>query len=81
MKTVQHEERSPLVPIEYNKLADLYNRLEVGGAVQMDKVYNITLFKKALARRGVVIDTDCSAFNKDGKTLVKRLSQAVMTKD
>ena len=82
MKIVNNEERSPMQRIDYSKLADLYNRLENGGAVEMDEqVYNITLFKKHLARRGVVIGTDFEAFNRDGKTVVKRLTQVAMTKD
>lgn len=82
MKVVKEEVGSPRTPIDYNKLADYYNSAEIGGAVQMDEpVYNITLFKKAISRRGLVLDVDYTAFNKDGKTLVKRLSQALMTKD
>lgn len=81
MKVVPKEGRSARTPIDYEKLADFYNALEVGGAVEMDAVYNITLFKEALERRSVVSETDFSAFNKDGKTLVKRLTQAAMTKD
>lgn len=82
MKVVPNEGRTPLVPIDYVKLAEFYNGLEVGGAVEMDeKVYNITLFKQALGRRGVVSEVDFHAFNKDGKTLVKRLTLVDMTKE
>jgi len=81
MKVVPEEGRSPRTSIDYGKLAELYNALEIGGAVEMDPVYNITLFKDALARRGLVNLEDFSAFNKDGRTLVKRLTQAAMTKD
>jgi hypothetical protein len=81
MKVVKEEVGSPRIAIDYNKLAEYYNTAEIEGAVEMDEVYNITLFKKALTRRGLELDVDFSAFNKDGKTLVKRLSQALMTKD
>lgn len=81
MKVVNEGAPSALNKIDYNKLADYYNSAEVEGAVEMDEVYNITLFKKALERRGLTLDEDFSAFNKDGKTFVKRLSQASMTKD
>lgn len=81
MKVVPKEGREPRASIDYKKLAELYNSLEVGGAVEMEPVYNITLFKDALGRRGVVLDTDFSAFNKDGITLVKRLSMAAMTQE
>jgi hypothetical protein len=80
MKVVEHEERTPNTPIDYSKLADFYNRLEIGGAVEMDQVYNITLFKQAIERRGLGLG-DFQAFNKGGKTLVKRLTQALMSKD
>ncbi|QBJ04520.1 hypothetical protein HOV23_gp053 [Pseudomonas phage Lana] len=82
MKVVKEEVGPTRTPIDYNKLADFYNSAEIGGAVEMDEqVYNITLFKKALSRRDLELDVDFTAFNKDGKTLVKRLSQARMTKD
>lgn len=81
MKVVPQEDRSARIPIDYVKLAEYYNALEVGGAVEMDAVYNITLFKQALERRGVVETTDFTAFTKHGKTLVKRLTQADMTKE
>jgi hypothetical protein len=81
MKVVEHEERTPNTPIDYNKLADYYNRLEIGGAVEMDQVYNITLFKEAVERRGIRREVDFLAFNRDGKTIVKRESQAPMNKD
>lgn len=81
MKVVPQEGREPRTPIDYTKLAELYNALEIGGAVEMDLVYNITNFKEALARRGLVQQTDVNAFTLNGKTLVKRLSQAVMTQE
>lgn len=81
MKVVPQEGRPQRTPIDYTKLAELYNELEVGGAVEMDAVYNITNFKEALVRRGLALQTDVSAFNHNGKTLVKRLSQAVMTQE
>jgi hypothetical protein len=81
MKVVAQEGRASRTPIDYTKLAELYNALEVGGAVEMDSVYNITNFKEALTRRGLVMQKDASAFNLNGKTLVKRLSMAVMTQE
>ena len=80
MRVVKHEERQPLARIDYDKIADNYNRLEVGGAVIIDKVYNITLFKQHLERRGLSSNTDFYAFNKGDETCIKRLSQACMTK-
>lgn len=66
--------------IDYNAIADFYNRLQVGEALQIEPVYNITLFRRALANRGVKIDVDFDAFGKGGKTLIKRVSMARMTK-
>lgn len=81
MKVVPQEGRVPRTPIDYNKLAELYNALEIGGAVEMDPVYNITNFRQALCRRGLVTQVDFTAFNKGGKTLVKRGSQATMSQE
>ena len=81
MKVVEKAGHATRTPIDYATLAEFYNALEVGGAVEMDAVYNITNFKEALGRRGLVHGTDVSAFSHSGKTLVKRLSQAVMTQE
>lgn len=81
MKVVEKAGHAPRTPIDYVTLAEFYNALEVGGAVEMDAVYNITNFKEALGRRGLVLKKDVDAFSHSGKTLVKRLSQAVMTQE
>jgi hypothetical protein len=81
MKVVNEGAPNQRTQIDYNKLADFYNSAEIEGAVETDEVYNITLFKKRLQNRGLVLDVDFTAFNKDGKTFVKRLSEALMTKD
>lgn len=74
MHTVEHAKGPSAEQIDYAALATHYNALQIGGAVVMDKVYNITLFKRALERRGVVHNTDFQAYNADGKTYVKRLT-------
>ena len=84
MKIVSEEDAKPKErkTVDYNLLADYYNRCGVGDAVEMDQVKNVSLFKKALSNfRGLVLDVDFQAFNKDGKTYVKRLTMARMTKD
>ena len=78
MHTVEHAKGPSSEQIDYAELAKHYNTLQIDGAVVMDKVYNITLFKRALARRGVVIDTDFQAYNANGKTYVKRLTATRM---
>lgn len=67
--------------IDYQAIADFFNRLPVGDALQIEPVYNITLFRRALSNRGVELGKDFDAFGKNGMTLVKRLSTARMTKD
>lgn len=67
--------------IDYSAIADFYNRLQIGEALQIEPVYNITLFRQRLAKRGVEADKDFEAFGKNGKTLVKRLSAARMSKE
>ena len=67
--------------IDYDAIADFYNTLQIGEALQINPVYNITLFRRALGNRGVKINIDFDAFGKGGKTLVKRLSAARMLKD
>lgn len=83
MKIVSEKDAGPKERnvVDYAKLADYYNRCEVGQAVELDKVNNVTLFKRSLDLRGIKRATDYQAFNKDGKTYVKRLTQVRMTKD
>lgn len=51
--------------IDYNEIADWYNfKVPVGGALKREKVYNITLFKHAIARRGLIVNRDFTATNK-----------------
>lgn len=61
----------PMQPIDYGKLAMLYNQIdEIDGYVELDQVYNITLFKQALERRGVVSGKDFIALNRKPYTYV-----------
>lgn len=68
-------------PIDYDRIADFYNACDVEDAVEIPKVYNVTLFKKSLASHGITSDVDFYAFNKDGKTYVQRLTTVKMSKD
>jgi hypothetical protein len=75
MQTVDHAKGRAAEPIDYAELAKHYNTLQIDGAVVMPKkVYNITLFKQAVARRGLKSELDFQAYNADGKTYVKRLT-------
>lgn len=83
MKIVSDKDAKPKgrKTVDYAKLADYYNRCELGEAVEMDKVSNVSLLKNALNNRGIASDTDFQAFNKDGNTYVKRLTMVCMSKD
>lgn len=72
----------PLNKVNYNEVADNYNQLKVGEtALEMDRVSNITLFKRAVENRGLVSNVDFKAFNNGEHTFVLRLTQALMKKD
>lgn len=68
-------------PIDYTAVARLYNSAKVNGGVELDRVYNITLFKRTLTRWGLVEGVDFSASNHKSVTLVTRLSAKHMTKE
>jgi len=79
MELAKPEDTPSPMQIDYALIARKYNTAEQGGSVKMKKVYNITLFKKALSRRGVRESIDFQAFNQDGFTYVKRISALRMT--
>jgi len=83
MKIVPKTEANPKErkTVNYDLLADYYNRCGLEDAVEMNKVSNVSLFKKSLSLRGVISGTDFHAYNKDGKTYVKRLTMVRMSKD
>jgi len=67
--------------IDYDKLAKLYDKAEIGQAVELDRVYNITIFKSILNKRyGLEHDVDFNAYNVGDKTYVKRNTEANMLK-
>lgn len=68
-------------PINYGEVASLYNAAQINGGVELDRVYNITLFKRTLTRRGLVEGVDFTAANHKSITLVTRLSPKKMTKE
>lgn len=81
METVSEKDQPKGINrIDYAKLADYYNQNEIGEAVSMDQVYNISIFKESLERRGLVRDQDFVAYTTGGKTFVKRLTSVPMTK-
>ena len=82
MKVVTENEapKRALSYIDYDELARLYNQAQVKGGVELDRVYNITLFKRALTRWGLKEGEDFTAENRGKVTLVVRLSNTTMTK-
>lgn len=70
-------------PIDYNEIVEAFNRLEPNGdkAIKIARVYNITLFKEILGRRGGKSDVDFQAYSSGDHTYIKRLTQVEMTKD
>lgn len=78
--TAVESKKTKRVVVDYAKLADLYNSSIVGGGVELENISNITLFRKRLENRGVASEVDFEAFTKDGKTVVKRLSETQMSR-
>lgn len=81
MKIVSNRDAKPKErkTVDYCLLADYYNRCGEGDAVELEKVSNVTLFKKSLNLRGIASDVDFQAYNKDEKTYVKRLTMVRMS--
>lgn len=68
-------------PLDYPKIAAHYNELQLQGALKLEKVYNISLFKARLERRGVKRDIDFIAYNSGDHTYIQRLTAKTMKKD
>lgn len=72
--------KQPSKLFDYAELARLYNQAELGASVKLDeRAYNITLFRKSVARRGVTPNEDFKVFNSGGDTYVQRLTIRTMT--
>lgn len=69
----------PLAPINYAEICKAYNNISVGEAIELDMVYNITLFKRYLANHGnAVNDVDFQAYSVSNHTYLKRLTEKQM---
>jgi hypothetical protein len=44
---------APTKWLDYDEIATLYNTIAIGQAVKIKKVYNVTLFRQAIERRGL----------------------------
>lgn len=68
---------APVKRIDYVTLASAYNALEVGEVIKIGKVYNTTLFRQSLLRRGLG-DGDVYVYQRKGACFITRKSQTLM---
>ncbi|MBC7198169.1 MAG: hypothetical protein H5U32_02860 [Pseudomonas balearica] len=68
---------APVKRIDYSALAEHYNALEVGKTLKLDQVYNITLFRQALVRRGLG-DEDVEVYQRKGNCFITRKTETLM---
>lgn len=77
------EDEGELTPSQsrtnYADVAVSYNSLELGEAVRLKRVTNITNFKKALERRGIKENTDFKAFHRGKHCVLRRFTRKKMT--
>ena len=67
---------APVARIDYRKIAEKFNTMEVGDTLRLDKVYNVTAFRRHLERR--TAKGALSVHQRHGKCFVKRLSDTPM---
>lgn len=80
MSAIEHVEGnapSPTNRIDYAEVVDIYNKTYVGGKFRMPKVYNVTLFRNNLLRRGLTAEDIC-VYQRGGHCYIQRLSETVM---
>lgn len=71
------EDRGPQNRIDYAELVDIYNKTYVTGKIRIPKVYNVTLFRKSLLRRGLT-EKDLAVWQRGQHCYIQRLTDAVM---
>lgn len=71
------ETPAPVQRIDYEELASHYNDLDVDETLKMPSVYNTTLFKKTLERKGLGAD-DVEVYQRKGNCYITRKSTATM---
>jgi len=67
---------SAKVRLDYGKIAEAYNSLQVGQMLKLDPVYNITAFRRSLERR--LDKANFEAFHRGGHCFLKRKSTTPM---
>ena len=68
---------APVKRIDYVELAQHYNALEVGKSLKLGRVYNTTLFRQSLQRRGLA-DSDVDVYQRKGSCYITRKSETLM---
>jgi len=74
---VDQDAPTPVKRNDYGVIADRYNEIEVGQALRMSKVYNITLFRRTLARFGLS-PADTSVYQRGGHCFIQKKSETQM---
>lgn len=64
--------------IDYAEIVDVFNKTYVGGKVRIPRVYNVTLFRNSLLRRGLTA-ADISVYQRGAHCYIQRLTDAVMS--
>lgn len=72
--------KQPRQYIDYRLLADEYNRAPVRGTVRIPRVYNITLFRRALTNRGLA-EKDFSVANRGKECVIYKWTETAMKLD
>lgn len=68
---------APVKRIDYVELAQHYNALEVGKSLKLGRVYNTTLFRQSLLRRGLG-EGDVHVYQRRGSCYITRKSETLM---
>lgn len=68
---------APQNRIDYAEIVDVFNKTYVGGKFRIPKVYNVTLFRNTLLRRGLTAK-DIAVYQRGDHCYVQRLTDAVM---
>lgn len=68
---------TPVKRHDYKAIAKAYNKMPVGKALKMPRVYNITLFRKTLAGYGLK-EADANIFQRNNACFIERKSEALM---
>lgn len=68
---------APSKRYDYAAIAKAYNSMDVGRALRLERVYNITSFRQTLERRGVTGE-DAQVYQRGNHCFIKRLTDTEM---